>query len=134
MAYAARKGQRLRVVVDGHPQGWYDGAGEVRFSPGGERVAFLAQRGNMWSVVIDGEEGVGYASIGQGTPVFSPNGKRLAYAANDGREWCMVVDGREGPKHEMVLGPTTSVTDAAVHYLAIRHALTLVRVAQRFGE
>jgi dipeptidyl aminopeptidase/acylaminoacyl peptidase len=66
LAYAAKKGPKWLVVVDGREAGAeYDRIleGSPIFSPDGKRVAYLAQKGAKQLVVVDGHAGVEYDLI-----------------------------------------------------------------------
>jgi len=80
---------------------------ETSTSADGRHVAFVTRVENGFCVVLDGQAGPQYESIGGYSPyfdpiarrlVFSPDGKRLAYAAKkDGKEF-VVIDGQAGPQ------------------------------------
>ena len=64
VAYVARRGNKLLVVVDSVEGAEYDGIGRLIFSPGGEHVAYVAGRGAHSLVVVDGVEGeIGRAHV-----------------------------------------------------------------------
>ncbi len=60
----------------------------------------MAQKGQKWLVVIDGQEGPVYDEISQVGRIFSPDGKRVAYPAKKGRKWLVVMDGREESEYD----------------------------------
>jgi hypothetical protein len=95
-----------RVVIDGKPGETFSGAWGLTFSPDSSRVAFMAEVGTNWWMVVDGkfEERVRMGSSGA---YFSPNGKRLAYIAGTGPSYWMMVDGHPGPKFEGILWRTS---------------------------
>ena len=84
------------VKLDGKSGRPYDGIGveALVFSPDSRRLAYPAQRGARWHVVVDGEEGEAFGGIGE--IVFSPDSKHVAYLARRGGQWLMVRDGRAG--------------------------------------
>ena len=53
-------------------------------SPDSRRVAYLAQKGARWVVVVDGQEGLDYDGIEEGTLLFSPDSRRVACLAHMG--------------------------------------------------
>ena len=65
MAYVAEDYPFKFVVVDGQKGRWYDSIARASpiFSPDGNRVAYMARKGNKWRVVVDGEEGRKYDDI-----------------------------------------------------------------------
>jgi len=81
IAFAALKGDKQLVVVDGEPGPEFDGIGKDHpvFSPAGKRVAYAAQKGGKWRVVVDGKAGPEMDAIAAG-PVFLRDG-RLEYIA-----------------------------------------------------
>jgi hypothetical protein len=62
LAYVARRGEKLFVVVDGKEGKEYDGigAGTLIFSPDSKHLAYVAIRGEKRFVVVDGKEGKEY--------------------------------------------------------------------------
>ena len=52
---------------------------QIKFSPDGLRVAYVARRGERFLVVVDGKEGPEYERIRVGALSFSPDSRRLAY-------------------------------------------------------
>src|SRR5207253_1711826 len=69
------------------------------FSPDGEKLAYVARRGQKHLVVFDGMEGREYDQILERSRdscfTFSPDGKHLAYLAMLGGKQILVVDGKE---------------------------------------
>src|SRR3989338_7143686 len=88
----------------------------------GKRVAYGAQVGNKWLVVVDGKEERQYDGIGQSTLIFSPDGKRVAYGAQVGNKWLVVVDGKEGRQYDDLFawagGRIVFNSPDGLHYLA----------------
>jgi len=65
----------IQLVVDGKVDPTdYAGVAEkgILFSPDSKRVAFLAQAGNKWVVVVDGTAGEPYSTYAKGSLAFSP--------------------------------------------------------------
>jgi Tol biopolymer transport system component len=100
-------GVKLCVVVNGRAERTYSDITQlIRFSPVSDRVAYGAQDGDKWRVVVDGKEGKKYDGLGSGDPIFSADGHRIAYGALEGDKWMVVVDGKEGKKYDGLLsGP-----------------------------
>ena len=72
------------------------------FSTEGKRWGYEARKGSKWVMVLDGQVGQGYDSIGFRTLTFSPDEQHAAYvAARDGRE-LVVLDGWEGPEYDRI--------------------------------
>jgi hypothetical protein len=91
-----------------------------RVSPDSNRVAYVAQRGNQWSVVVGGNEGKQFDGIIDErffhNLFFSPDSKRVAYRAKTGNQWCFVVDGMEGKQYDDVQQPIFSPDSKRVAY------------------
>jgi flagellar hook assembly protein FlgD len=91
-------------------------------SPDRRRVAYWAQTGNKWSVVVDGKEEKPYDSAG--SPIFSPDSQRVAYRAQMGNKHFVVVDGKEGKQYDSLsigaMEKTRIIFDSSdsLHYLA----------------
>jgi hypothetical protein len=126
--YAARKGDKWFVVLDGQAGPEYDEIleGTPVFSSDGKRVAYGAGKGGKRFVVIDGQEGTMYDGIRN--LVFSPDGKHLAYGAGKGDKQLVVLDGQPVPDYDGVLISGSAFRpDGTVEYLAGK-AGTLFRV------
>jgi len=110
MAYVAKGGKKLAVVVDGKEEKPHDVIveGTFIFSPDSRRVAYEAmeilRQGLIVDVkrfvVVDGKEEKPYDGIGKGSLIFSPDSRLVAYAARSGANswsstWSVVVDGKE---------------------------------------
>ncbi|MCX6593146.1 MAG: CHAT domain-containing protein [Acidobacteria bacterium] len=99
LAYGASRLGRRFVVFNEQEQGTWDDIGRSSpvVSPDSRRVAYSAQRGNGWYVVVDGGVvGGPYEGLAPGGILFSPDSRRFAYVIKHGPAWLAVVDGREG--------------------------------------
>ena len=88
MAYAAAKGQKEVVVVDGKEVTEYDyiADGTLVFSRDGEHLAYAAKKGQNWLVILDGQEGPEYDRVARFLPArmtFDQEGA-LAYLVFNG--------------------------------------------------
>ena len=139
MAYAAAKGSKLLVVVDGKegPEYVHVGRETLIFSPDGKRLAYETWNGDKRVVVVDGKPGPEYDWIGQGTLVFSPDSKRFAYVARKGYENSrdvVVLDGREGPEYDQIIWePIFSPDGKRVAYIAEKGDKSVLVVDGREG-
>jgi Tol biopolymer transport system component len=98
IVFAARKGEKVHVVLDGKESPACDGIAEMPvFSPDGKHMAYAAARGWSATMILDGVAGKKYGNIYH--PVFSPDSKHLAYAAVRGLSAFVVRDGKEVPSH-----------------------------------
>ena len=103
-------------------------------SPDSRRLAYLAQHGDKWLVVVDGQEGKEYDGIG--ALLFSPDGQRVAYGAQHGAKWLVVVEGQEGKKYDGISEgtPLFSGDSRRVAYGAQIGAKWLVVVDGQYGK
>ena len=89
----------------------------MTFSPDSKRVAYQAQKGGKWLIVLDGQPGVEYDQIVDMR--FSPDSKRVAYGVvQQGKKWLAVVDGQPSPEYDLVGLPTFSPDSKHVVYEA----------------
>jgi Tol biopolymer transport system component len=87
------------VVIDNQEGPKYHRIEDLRFSPDGKHLAYVAYRDYDHSIiVVDGEEkGSWYDDILY--YIFSPDGKRIAYYARKDNNMLLVVDGQESQKY-----------------------------------
>jgi Tol biopolymer transport system component len=105
LAYVARHGRKLLVVVDGQEGSEHDGIADqcLVFSPNSQRVAYMAfSFANKWQMIVDGVEGKKYDCMGEGLPFFSADSQRLAYVAEQDGKQFVVVDGEEAKSYGYV--------------------------------
>jgi hypothetical protein len=76
--------EHWHVVVDLQEGRAWDGVAGLRFDPLGRRVAYAAERGGRWQLVVDERAGPVFDSIDLDSLSFSPDGARHGYAALDG--------------------------------------------------
>jgi len=124
LAYAAKRGGKWVVVLDGQEGAEYHdiGVGSPAFSPDGKRIAYSAKTDAKahWVVVVDGQAGPEFEAIFN--PSFSPDGKHLAYAAVQGKwfhkQWALVVDGQAGEGHSAIGNWAFSLDGKHLAYVA----------------
>ncbi|MFA5393225.1 MAG: hypothetical protein WC338_02060 [Candidatus Ratteibacteria bacterium] len=100
------------MVVNGQKEKEYN---EIRrdliFSPDSKHLAYVVKNSYTEElVVVDGQEGKPYCSIGNevgvggvsGRPAFSPDSKKLAYVADTGHGCCVVVNEKEEKYYDFV--------------------------------
>ena len=121
LAYAARRGDHWRIVVDGREQQPFDGIGALRYSPDSAHLVYAAQRGRRWHVVVDAKVGPAFDALLGDSLLFG--GVRFAYAGSRGTGYHAVVDGAVGPRFDGIAGLTFSEGGAHVGYLGRRGAL-----------
>jgi hypothetical protein len=92
-AYAAQRGDRWHLVLDGAEQEGWDEVRGPSFSPDGAHVAYQARRGGRWRLVVDGK-------ARQATPgglvahAFGADGSRIAFVDQldaEGKQGRLVV-------------------------------------------
>jgi Tol biopolymer transport system component len=107
--------------------------GQIRFSPDGNRVAYVAGRGKKFLVVVDGKEGAEYDRISVGVPSFSPDSRRISYFAERGGKTFAVVDGTESKPFDFASSdaPIFSPDSRRVIYMARRDKQTYVVIDGR---
>lgn len=95
VAYIARVGERVRVVLNGRPGKLYDEIESytLTVSPDGQRVAYGARLGDKWYPVVDGVEKGPF--VIRGRLSFSPDSRHAAYEAQVGDKWYMFVDDKK---------------------------------------
>ena len=71
LAYAAKRGGKMVVVVDGEPGLEYDDVAGITFSPDGQHIAYGANRGGKMLVVMDDEPGPEYDGVIDNGPAFT---------------------------------------------------------------
>lgn len=134
LAYAARIGDKVCMVVDGKEGKLYDDLMAPSFSEDGTHIAYGAMKGDRWVMVVDGRESeprddlahLGYYIYSQLKPVFSPDGRRLAYGAMLGDKLTLIVDGEASPPYMNIKGVTFSPDSKRIAY--VRHNPGAVRV------
>ncbi|HEX7897424.1 MAG TPA: hypothetical protein VF950_06670 [Planctomycetota bacterium] len=93
-AYRAFDGVRWGVVRGGKGKGPYQNVPELRWSPDGLRLAYVAVTEEGARVIVDGEKGALHE--GARELRFSPDGLRVAYVASAADGDRVVVDGVAG--------------------------------------
>ncbi|MCW5555181.1 MAG: hypothetical protein KIS67_23840 [Verrucomicrobiae bacterium] len=103
-AYKRWDGNKPVAVIDGHPEKAFENifhtTAFAAFSADSRHVAFPAQRGGKWFVVVDGVEGRPCDEVKHLS--FVPGSSAVAYLARFGEEWCPVVNGIEGKRYDYV--------------------------------
>lgn len=102
----------------------YDGNTRVFTPPGSRRVVWREQRRQTWRMVVNGDAGKAYDTIG--TPIFSPDGSRIAYTAEKDASasargaagTVVVLEDRESPAFEQVTSLQFTGDGRHVAYLA----------------
>lgn len=112
----ARNGKQV-PVVDGKELGAVDAVGDMRFSPAGDRFAYIVLEGSSSHVIVDGVATKQYDQIANLT--FSPDGKTLAFPVRvDGKSAVIVNGKRMGDYYDIVSTPVFSADGKNVLFLA----------------
>lgn len=87
------------VYIDGKKQSEpWRGIGEVRWSPGSDRLVYAATDEPLWYIVTPEGRGPAFDAIGKDSLQFDASGATLAYIGLDPQGAFVVVDGKEmGP-------------------------------------
>ncbi len=104
-----------RAVVDGSESEAFDNIDTIHFSPAG-RHAYAAQIDSLWFVILNGERGLAYTSVGE--IIFAR--ELPVYQARLGKEAFVVVDGIRGPALKWVGHLAISPDGAHFAYLGQR--------------
>jgi hypothetical protein len=89
------------VLPDGSgEQSLPNGGSDYAWSPGGQRIAFTDNRGNIFTMRSDGSGVEQLTFGGTSSPVYAPGGRRIAFGSFSG-VWTVRTDG----SHRRKLGP-----------------------------
>jgi roadblock/LC7 domain-containing protein len=116
------------LLVDGDELKATGVACDPRWSPDGKRLGFVVKREGRCVMVISGEPGPAYDTVGGGSLNFGPDGRHTVYAAMRGGKWFVVIDGAEGNEYDGVGDITFSPDGKHVAYGARRGDRHLVVV------
>jgi hypothetical protein len=105
VAYAAARGKRWEVLLDGRALFSAERVRDLRFGDEGRRFVFVAVDAPRARVVVDGTAGPTFLLVGQ--LAAAPRGTRVVYAAEDKTGAWVVVDGEKR-------GPFSAVLDLAL--------------------
>jgi WD40 repeat protein len=96
----------------------YKGADSMKFSPGGEHFAYIAEGvGDTLQMILDGKQGSAFYRIEP--MIFSEQGDRYAYVAHPDRDHAVVVvDGKAGPTFREIKSLRFSSDGKHLAYLA----------------
>jgi hypothetical protein len=126
VAYTAPEGDRRFYVIDGQRQPAFDSVGPLVFSADETTVAYVAQVGKGWAVIVGFTPGPTVdevwpmldGRVGDGRSFFSPRCGEAAYRAVRNGKTFVVRGGREGPSFDDVSLPVFSQNCASVAYTA----------------
>jgi len=120
--------KQMAMVMEGDGKKWLVANGvtsekyddldldSVCFSADGERLAYKAELGEQWFVVLDGAKGRMFDEIGELRA--SLIGKRLLYTAKRQGKWSVIVDGVESSQYDEVEWPRFSEDGKHAVYIA----------------
>lgn len=104
MAYPAWQERQVCVIVNGEKGEPYDEVGPIRFVRA--RCWYRARLADQWHVVIDGQRGAAFGSVGD--PVFNADGTASAYRASKDGAWFVVRGAAPSEPFKEVGAPVVS--------------------------
>lgn len=119
VAYVEWTGSESRVVFQKKKGKGYRGIRDLRVSPNGKRIAYVADLDfSSALMIVDDSESPRYASIQ--SPVFSPDTKQVAYIASEpDKGFSLILSGRkQGKSHPYATHPVFSPNGKHVAYVA----------------
>jgi len=131
-AYAAFRGDKLIIVLDGKESTEYDQISRLGFSKDGQRFAYIAKRDGRYVAVVDGAESKEYDELRYS--LFSPDSKRFGFVARRENKWLTIVDGNEDPEYEKIFYLVFSSDSTRIAYDAVRNEKCFVVVDGVEGE
>jgi len=109
-----------RVMLGEHLGKAYDMVFDLRFSPDSMKVAYIAQKDDVFSVYVNQDRQQAFAIVDpdQGL-MFSEDSSRLAYVASpDGQSWHLVHNGKPGEAFDAISHVTFSPDSRRLAYAA----------------
>lgn len=116
VAYRAKAGGKMFVVINGEKQVDFDEVRYLTFSRDGSKLAYAAKLKDRWFIMTGDEKGPEFDKVGP--PVFSPEGNRLAYAAELKKKEFLVVDRNKGEEFDDISSPIFSPDGNTVAFVA----------------
>ncbi|MCX6798065.1 MAG: hypothetical protein NTX66_02540 [Candidatus Falkowbacteria bacterium] len=99
----------------------------IFFSPDGEKVAYAISKDGGWAVVVNGQVGAAYDSLG--VIIFSPDSQHFAYTAKKNNKEFIVLDNQAGPAFDWTFEPKTFTPDSRFFiYKARRESKDLMMI------
>jgi hypothetical protein len=105
VAFAVGVDKDFAVVRDGTQEDAWVGLSDLRFSPDGKRLAYRANDGTRWFLIVDGK--VLWPAVWEaaGEPAFSPDGKHVACVGtvkvgDTPARQTVVLDGKLGKEYD----------------------------------
>jgi len=106
----------------------------IRFSPEGQRFAYVAKQGDGARVVVDGAAGLLFDAVHWDSSPFSPDGRHVAYLAAREGSYVAVRDGVVGRSYDAIRSLEFSPDSKHVTYVAQRDGLEYVVIDGKEGE
>lgn len=79
-------------------------------SPDGQKVAYAVAKDTGWAVIINGQTGETYDSLG--SVIFSPDSNHFAYTATKNGKEMIVLDNQPGPAFDFTFEPKIFTADS----------------------
>jgi hypothetical protein len=123
LVWRVSQGGREFYVCNGKKQPEFDAVTMPVFTPDDAHFAYVARKGDKWTIVRDGETwGTAYDQINE--LLLSPDGELLAHSARRGRDYFSVCNGREGKRYDGIGSPFFSPDSR--HLVTVREDLGLI--------
>jgi hypothetical protein len=106
----------------------------IRFSPDGERFAYVAKQGDGARVVVDGTAGLLFDAVHWDSTPFSPDSRHVAYLAAQEGSYVAVRDGVVGRKYDAIRSLEFSPDSKHLIYVAQRDGLEYVAIDGKEGK
>jgi Tol biopolymer transport system component len=104
------------VCVGGKPGPEYDHVSNPYFAPKGKMMAYKAQTGPTWAMVVDGKPQDSYPDVGE--PHFSDDGKGIAYRAGTSGKYNIIINGKKSSmEYQSVSDPSWSPDNKTVTFV-----------------
>jgi len=117
-ALAVRIGTQSLVLRDGKPGEAFDRLGGPVWSTDGRVLAYPAEQGGSWVVVVGDRKGEAFGQIWN--LQVSADGEAVAYAGDQGGQWFAVLGGRRGEGYDFLGGLVLAPDGRSVAYTARR--------------
>jgi hypothetical protein len=102
VAYVRTTNGTEEVVVGTKIVGTYDRVKFLRFAPEGQKIVFLAKRGDKYCVISTDWKSKAYDAIADCAPAVSKDGTQIAFVAYRGTQPLVVMDGEESSLYDRV--------------------------------
>jgi len=117
LAYQARRGEKVFVVLDGKEGPPFEKIDGPIFSPKGSHYGYVAWGKDHARVIVDSEKGPEF--FWAGDLVFSPNGKRFAYLVREGGRMTVILNQTQRFSFDVVMEGTLMFSSDSRHWACL---------------